>query len=187
MQNTSQPSLPALILKTLLLVLILTAILVIYSFVQYRNRSADFTGQNDDWQYFPGATITEKGIHFLPLNQIIIHQDGSLGQPNPPINAGGRYLKVKGDFKITVVASDIDKQASFRLYAKLPIVYDQWRYESPSIDITLDTVNHITTARIWDGSASSSMDIRNYETPLRTKNTIVLEHINDQISITVNS
>jgi len=167
--------------------LILGILLATHSFIQYNNRTIDFITQNKDWQYFPGATVTEKDIHFLPLHRVIAHQDGSVGQPNPPVNIGGPHLHVKGDFQITAVTSQIDKQASFRLYASPPIVYDQWRYESPSIAIIIDTEKNLVTARIWDGSSSHSMDIRTYETPLKPETIISLEHIQDKINIIVNS
>jgi len=187
MQHKSYFKLAKLILKTLLLALTLVITLAIYGFIQYNNKGIDFMTQGESWQYFPGAKITDKGIHFTPLNRIIAHQDGSMGQPNPPVNIGGQHLNIKGDFKITAIASQIDKQASFRLYASPPIVYDQWRYESPSIEIIVDTTKNLTVARIWDGSSSHFMDIRTYETLLKPINTIVLERVQNQISIVVNN
>jgi len=187
MQNASHFKLAKLILKTLLLVLTLGVILAIYGVMQYDNRNIDFIMQDKDWQYFPGATITEKGIHFLPLNRMIVHQDGSLGQPNPPLNINGQHLNVKGDFKVTVIALEINQQVSFKLYASPPIVYDQWRYESPSIEIVVDTEKNLTIVRIWDGSSSHSMDTRTYETPSKFETIISLEHRQDQIIIVVNN
>ena len=187
MQNASQFKLAKLIIKTLFLVLTLGIILAIYGFMQYNNRNIDFVTQDKDWQYFPGAVVTEKVIHFSPLNRIIVHQDGSWGQPNPPVNIGGQHLHVKGDFKITAIALEIYQQASFRLYASPPIVYDQWRYESPSVEVMVDTVKNLTTVRIWDGSSSHSMDTRTYATPFKLKTVISLEHIGGQINIIVNN
>src|SRR3989344_3227700 len=208
MQNASQFKLAKLIIKTLFLVLTLGIILAIYGFMQYNNRNIDFVTQDKDWQYFPGAVVTEKGIHFSPLNRIIVHQDGSVGQPNPPVNISGPHLRFLEDFsasakgtdassgakggpdsgwKITALAIEIDKQASFRLYASPPIIYDQWRYESPSVEITIDIVKNIIVARIWEGSSSHSMDIRTYEISLKPKTIISLEHIQNQINIIVNN
>jgi len=120
------------------------------------------------------------------LGRVIVHQDGSVGQLNPPVNIAGQHLLVRGDFKIIATMSKIYKQASLRLYALPPIVYDQWRYESPSIDITVDTINNSVTARVWDGSSNTSMDIRTYKVSLPSKVTISLEHIKDQINIIEN-
>ncbi|OGZ72976.1 MAG: hypothetical protein A2908_00105 [Candidatus Staskawiczbacteria bacterium RIFCSPLOWO2_01_FULL_38_12b] len=187
MENISYPKLTILILKTLFFTLVLVIALVMYGFIQYSNRGIDFIVQDKYWQSFPGATVTNNGIHFQPLNRVIVHQDGSIGQPNPPVNMNGQYLSVKGDFKITAVVSQIDKQASFRLYASPPIVYDQWRHESPSIEFIVDAVNNLTAIRIWNGNSSSSMDIRTYETLLSSTTTIALEHVQDRINIFVNN
>ena len=187
MQNTSYFKLVVLILKTLLLAMCLIAILSVYGFIQYSNRDTNLIMKNENWQYFPGAKVTDEGINFTPLNRIIIHQDGSVGQPNPPVNMGGEYLSVKGDFKITVIMSQIDRQASFRLYAGPPIVYDQWRYEPPSINIAVKKEKNIIVVSIWDGSSSYSMDIRTYEALLKPINIITLEHIQDRINIVLNN
>ena len=173
-------------------VLIFSAIIImvaIYGFINDRNKSADLM-QSNNWLYFPGAEPTSNGIHFQPLNRVITHQDGSVGQPNPPINLS-EHLLVKGDFKITVTLLSIDKQASFRLYSEPPIVYDKWRYESPSVDVNI--IDNFITVHIWDGSSSNSIDMRTYPAgsiPLRGdkifptyKTVISIEHIKDQINI----
>jgi len=142
--------------------------------------------QDDGWLYFPGAQITNEGVHFEPLGRVIVHQDGSVAQPNPPLNLSGQHLKVKGDFRIRATLIKIDKQASLRLYASPPIVYDQWRYEAPSIDINFDVEKNIITARIFDGNANTSADIRIYKAFFDSKIAIFLEHKKDQIDIVEN-
>ncbi len=159
--------------------------LVIYSFTQYNHQSIDLI-KSDSWSHFPGATVTSSGIHFKPLHRIIIHQDGSMGQSNPSVNVGGQHLSIKGEFKITAVISAIDQWASLRFYGAPPIVYDQWRYETPSIDIAVDAKNNAVVARIWDGSSDTSMDIRTYNVSLPPKVIISLEHIKNQINIIEN-
>lgn len=154
-------------LKIVLLVGALFVCLAIYGFMQYNNRGAD---------------IIQDSVHITPLGRTIIHQDGSAGQVNPPVNLN-QHLNIAGDFTITAIASDIDKQASIRLYSQPPIIYDQWRYEPPSIEITIDAVKNTITARIWDGSSSTSMDMRTYEVFLSSKIIISLEHVKDQITI----
>ena len=185
-------------LKPAFVIVAIIFIISIYDFMSgFSNQKNTKTilMQKESWSYFPGAKITNNGIHFQPLNRIITHQDGSVGQPNPPVNLGGKHLLVNGDFRITIVFLSIDKEASFRLYTKPPIVYDKWRYETPSIDINIK--NNLTTVRIWDGSSSNSMDIRTYTTkeiPLRgeksflsQKTTIFIEHIKDKINIFENN
>lgn len=180
-------------LKPALIIIVFLCIAVIYGFINDQNKGLNLL-TNMDWTNFPGAEIVPpqrdpdlggiiNGVHFKALNRIIIHQDGSLGQANPPVNLSGKHLLVKGDFKITAVLSKIDKQASFRLYASPPIIYDQWRIESPSIDVTVDLVNGVLITRIWDGSSSNSIDMRTYKIFSLSEVTISLEHKNDKINI----
>ncbi len=156
---------------------------VLYRFKDDKNQPTDLL-HTLDWSHFIGATITPNGIHFQPKNGIITHQDGSAGQPNPPVNLSGQHLKVKGDFMITTTFSDIDKEASFRLYAEPPIVYDQWRYEPPSLELAV--TQNLITLRIWDGTSSNSIDMRAYPVSLSSKTTISLERKKDQIHLTEN-
>lgn len=186
MQNKSYfKSLITLLKPAFIIVAIIVAV-AIYGFINHENKSINLL-QNESWLHFPGAGITNDGIHFQPLGRVIVHQDGSAGQLNPPVNLNGQHLEVKGDFKITATLLEIDKQASLRLYASPPIVYDQWRYEAPSIDINVDAVNNLITARIWDGSSNTSMDIRTYKVSLTSKTIISIEHIKNQINIFENN
>ncbi|MDO8583760.1 MAG: hypothetical protein Q7R83_01115, partial [bacterium] len=137
--------------------------------------------QKIDWSHFIGATTTDNGVHFQPVNRVIAHQDGSLSQPNPPVNIGGQHLKIEGDFMVAMTFLEIDRLASFRLYAEPPLVYDQWRHEGPSIDLAV--AKDLITVRIWDGSSSNAMDIREYKKKSPTKTTISLKHINDQVFV----
>ncbi|OHB19618.1 MAG: hypothetical protein A2854_02800 [Parcubacteria group bacterium RIFCSPHIGHO2_01_FULL_56_18] len=115
---------------------------------------------SEDWRQFAGATTTKAGLRIQSLGRSIIHQDGSLPQPNPPVNLAGPHLALSGDFKLTARMEDIGTRASIRLYAKPPIVYDQWRYETPSVEMDVSTSTVVM--RIWDGSSSTSIDERTY-------------------------
>ncbi len=183
-RETSCLTLAVLMLRTVFLAAFLMVVLSVPGFIQYANRSTDPLLQSEYWQYFPGAQAVDEGIHVMPVNQIIIHQDGSMGQPNPPVNTNW-HLNVNGDFKITAVLSQIDQQASFRMYANPPIVYDQWRQEPPSINIDINAAENLITGRIWDGSSSNSMDIRTQAVSLAPITVLSLEHMQDQINILV--
>ena len=147
--------------------------------VERKNSEVDFL-QSEKWVHFPGAEIRNDKVHFLPLRRSIIHQDGSVGQSNPPIHFDQRLL-IKGDFSVALTLEQIDKEASFRLYSAPPIVYDQWRYETPSINIKVS--NNSLVVQIWDGTSSHSMDERTYNTFLPTPITISLEYVKNQFNI----
>src|SRR3989344_7956160 len=145
--------------KMALLVGAIFLLIIMYDF-SHPNNAINFV-VTGDWSYFSGATITKNGIHIMPLNRMIIHQDGSKGQPNPPVNVA-QHLLVKGNFNVVASLLQIDKQASIRFYGNPPMVYDQWRYETPGIEVLVDLVKNSITARIWDGNSNTSMDIRTY-------------------------
>lgn len=136
------------------------------------------------WLRFMGATTTPDGLRIVPLNRIITHQDGSAGQPNPPINLFGPHLAITDDFTLTATMRDIDGWASLRLYGEAPIIYDQWRHEGESIDITVATTT--ITVRVWDGTSSNSNDMRTYRVALTDPTTISLKRRNDEIVIGAN-
>ncbi len=156
---------------------VIIIVVIIFSIIMYNNPPNLNVTKPTDWQHFPGATITNEGVYFKPLGQVIIHQDGSQSQPNPPLNIRGPHLEVKGDFKVTVTVK-INDGGSFRLYSSPPIIYDQWRLESPSIDIGFATSS--ITMRIWDGTASTPMDIRTFKKNLKETSVISLERSKDQ-------
>lgn len=170
-------------IKEMVVVGVFIAAVIIWLSVNYKNN--DFI-KAEEWIYFPGAEVSSVGVHFKPLNRNIVHSDGSVGQLNPPIKLNGQHFGVNGDFKITATMQDIDKQASFRLYSSPVIIYDEWRYEPPSIDIGIDTISGFVTVRIWDGKSSNSVDMRVYKVVVGSKTEIKLEHIKDQFNIVAN-
>ncbi len=106
---------------------LLTVAIVLLSGMTKRPHTSNLLA-SQDWQQLAGATATKDGLRIQPLGRVITHQDGSLPQPNPPVNLAGLHLSLSGDFKLTARMEDIETRASIRLYAKAPIVYDQWRF-----------------------------------------------------------
>ncbi|HTL39820.1 MAG TPA: endo-1,4-beta-xylanase [Methylomirabilota bacterium] len=139
--------------------------------------------KNQDWSHMTGASITPNGILVSPTNMTIVHQDGSIPQPNPPVNLAGPHLKFNGNIQITAVMQGV-ANSSLRLYGEPPIIYDEWRKESPSINVNINY--DMLTARIWDGSSSTPMDIRTASIPAREKITLTLRDYNHNIFILVN-
>jgi endo-1,4-beta-xylanase len=124
-----------------------------------------------DWSHFSGATTGKDGVQINPLNQSIIHQDGSKAQLNPPVNIRGPHLSFSGDFEIKGTLRGTKDGASLQLYGQVPVIYDEWRQERPSYRVDVSS-NRVET-RIWDGNSSTSMDIRSYNVDL--KDDVVLE------------
>lgn len=169
--------------STLCVLAALVAVMVIFGMPQMQSPKTDLL-TDPGWARFMGATSTLEGMHIVLLERSITHQDGSSEQQNPPVNLFGPRLKVKGDFMMTARMSDIDEWGSLRLYGEVPVLYDQWRHEGGSIDVTVSTTT--ITVRIWDGTSSSSNDIRMYNVALKDPTTISLEHRDEEFIIVAN-
>lgn len=149
--------------------------------VTHAESTADSLFNAYNWQHLAGATTTGEGVRIQPLGRVIVHQDGSVGQPNPSVNLAGVHLKVSGDFKIIARMEQIDSVGVVRLYAKPPVVYDQWRLESGSIAIEVGTST--IAVYVWDGSSSNSNDMRTFLYSTKGMVNITLEHLRDIFTI----
>lgn len=107
------------------------------------------------WTNFPGSTVGKDGaVHFTEIQRQIVNQDGTGGQYNPPVNVVGSHILFTSDFKLTLNASDLaGGEATFRLYQNAPVIYDEWRFESRSIAVTISS--DAITAKQWNGLKQS--------------------------------
>jgi len=137
-----------------------------------------------DWANLSGAEVKSNGVHITPLNQSIIHQDGSKAQLNPPVNVRGPHLAVDGSFEVAADMQGAEDGASLQLYGAVPIVYDEWRQERPSVRI--DVSNGRVEAYIWDGNSSTPMDMRSYNVTVKNKVQLNVTHINGNIIVAIN-
>lgn len=118
---------------------------------------------SQSWANVAGTSLTAAGVHIIPLGRAIVNQDGSGGQPNPPVNLSGPHLKVSGDFTISTTMDGITtNSATLQLYGKPPIIYDEWRQETPSLRIRV-TSNNLQIA-IWNGFEPNPAQLLSYIT-----------------------
>jgi endo-1,4-beta-xylanase len=108
------------------------------------------------WDYMPGAQKQEDGLHVDFRDFRIVEQDGSGGQPNPPLNLYGTHLQTHGDFMITTNIKDIQGAASIQLYAAPPIVSDEFRVEPKSLRLSFGS-GKLGVER-WDGTSRVKLD-----------------------------
>jgi endo-1,4-beta-xylanase len=113
-----------------------------------------------DLVQLPGGTLKDDGLHIAPLNFAIVNQDGSGGQPNPPLNLYGGHLSVSGDFNIRANLKDTSDGASFNLYGQVPIIADEFRYDRNTLELTF-TGNQIN-AQIWQGGQQTTSQVFTY-------------------------
>jgi endo-1,4-beta-xylanase len=165
------------------MILLLVSISTV-ALIQLKNENS-FTDvlYTHDWSHLPGGTVVDDGIQITALNQNIIHQDGSKAQLNPTVNVYGPHLNVTGNFEVKATMQDMEDGASLQLYGQVPVIYDEWRQERPSIRI--DVSSETVEARIWDGNSSTSMDIRSYNVDLQDEITLNIKRVDGMITIVV--
>lgn len=69
-----------------------------------------------DWEHTPGVTADSAGLRVASTAQSIVEQDGSGGQPNPPLNLAGTHLVADGDFSLSATFTDVTADASWSVY-----------------------------------------------------------------------
>lgn len=173
--------------KFVFILVLLTVLVVLFKLgINQFNKDRDFESilYGHDWSHLSGATVTKEGVRVTPLNQRIIHQDGSRAILNPPVNVRGPHLAVSGDFEIKATMQDIKDGASLQLYGQVPIIYDEWRQERHSLRI--DVSGNGVEARIWDGNSASSMDIRSYNINLENDAVLNMKQKDGKLIFTAN-
>lgn len=172
------------LLRASMLLLVLVVIVAMASRINPKQATTNLLNAND-WTSFPGAQPSgQGGIYFTPVGSVTTHKDTSTPQLNPAVNVYGSHLAVSGDFRIQASVAGVDNGATLQFYGQVPVIYDEWRQEQKSIQIVASGDG--LTARIWDGSASTSLDERVFKTPLPNNIDLALTHINNEISIGLN-
>lgn len=168
-------------------ILILCSALVaasVYAVNQFKKNNFASLISGHDWSHLSGATVKADGVQITPLNQSIIHQDGSAAQLNPPVNVRGPHLVFSKNFEVKANMQGMEDGASLQLYGQVPVIYDEWRQERPSL--RLDVSGKRIEARIWDGNSSTPIDIRSYNVDLKNDAEIYLKRQDGMVIITLN-
>ncbi len=164
-------------------VIVVLILLLGYVLPNVPGTKVDWLNQSD-WSNFNGATRTADGLKITPTGRVINHRDTSTAQPNPPVNARGSYLNVAGDFTISAQVAELQDQPTLQFYGQVPVIYDEWRQERPSI--RLEASHDQLRVRIWDGSAATSMDEQTFTIERSDKVTFDLIHTDDQFIFRAN-
>ena len=107
-----------------------------------------------DWSHLPGGTVGSGGVRIHGLGRQIVLQDGTGGQPHPPVNLRGPQLKVRGDFQVSATMHRPASQtASLYLYGEVPIVYDEWRQNRRGLRVAVSERELSLT--VWDGRSAA--------------------------------
>ncbi|MFI1992053.1 endo-1,4-beta-xylanase [Actinoplanes sp. NPDC020271] len=107
-----------------------------------------------DWSHVPGGTVGSAGVRIHGLGRQIVLQDGTGGQPHPPVNLRGPQLKVRGDFRVSAtVHRPAGQTASLYLYGEVPIVYDEWQQNRRGLRVAVSERELSLT--VWDGRSAA--------------------------------
>lgn len=142
------------------------------------------------WNYLPGATREATGLRIHDDDFVIVEQDGSGGQPNPPVNLFGTHLNVSGDFSVEAGMSDIKGQSSLQLYGQVPIIQDEFRVERPSVRLTISG-NQLQVG-LWDGFIKSNLTNQaavvnsSFGFEPKAQNDVLITRSGGQLSFSVN-
>lgn len=91
------------------------------------------------WSHIDGVTASDKGLTVTGIDRTIAALNNGTRQPSPFVNVGGPV--VAGNKQGVTIHADFrrlsDSLATLRIYQNLPITFDEWRYEVPSIAVSL--------------------------------------------------
>ena len=90
-----------------------------------------------DWQDMPGVTADGDGLQVAATARVIVEQDGTGGQPNPPVNLAGTHLVTTGGFLLSASFTDVIADASWTVYDSPPVIADEFRIEPSNLRLTL--------------------------------------------------
>jgi endo-1,4-beta-xylanase len=143
------------------------------------------------WGYMPGDVVTHDGLTIESHDFKIVEQDGSDGQPNPPVNEYGTRLTVRGGFEVSTELKNIQGPASIRLYATPPEVSDEFRVEPKSVAATVN--GHALTVNLWNGNGAQDLahqqpvETERYQIPGNdTDVQLGIDYEGEKIAFTVN-
>ena len=138
------------------------------------------------WQYLPGSAAgDQESLRIQPDNFSIVHQDGSGGQPNPPVNLFGTHLETSGSWHVFATLSDVQDSAALQLYGQVPLVADEFRVERKSIRLSF--AGSTLTASRWNGTSQTpfTMSLPFSPAPDHTIN-LAIAKAGKTLSITIN-
>jgi endo-1,4-beta-xylanase len=103
--------------------------------------------------------------------------------PNHPVNLYGTRINVAGDFSVTAKLSNVTQEAAWSVYAKPPIISDEFRSEQGTVDMSVN-------GNAFRASISEAADGNNTENVSGTINTstkhvIQMSDINGKLSFNV--
>ncbi|MFD8670378.1 endo-1,4-beta-xylanase [Streptomyces microflavus] len=148
-------------------------------------RSDEDLLRNHNWTQMPGTTAQNGILRVSASDRHIVEQDSSGGQPNPPLNLAGPHLRSDGDFTVTARMSgvgDDDGDSWLRLYGRVPVIYDEWRQERPSLRVGV-TADGRVRVQIWDGEGDEPATSKDFDCGCSGTVTLAVSSIGDTFRV----
>jgi endo-1,4-beta-xylanase len=137
------------------------------------------------WSYMPGSAKQKDGLRITSTGLAIVEQDGTGGQPNPPINLFGTHLEQADDFRVVASLKDVSGKATLQLYSQPPIIADEFRIERGSIQLTLQGTT--LKVAIWDGTKQQPVVSQSVTfSPAKGQDVISVRHENSKLYVSIN-
>ncbi|WP_354594463.1 endo-1,4-beta-xylanase [Frigoribacterium sp. PvP054] len=89
-----------------------------------------------DWRHVPGVVADDDGLRVAATGRSIVRQDGSGGQPDPPLDLAGTHLVAPGDVSLSASFADVTADATLAVYDSPPVVADEFRLEPAGVRLT---------------------------------------------------
>jgi endo-1,4-beta-xylanase len=139
-----------------------------------------------DWSRFAGASVmADCSVHMRPIGRLIVQQNGTGGQANPPVAILGPHLDVTRDFEVTWKMGGVDAHgAYFHFYGEVPVIYDEWRQERHSVRFGI--VNGQLAVSIWDNTSDSPVLDQKFGSGFAGDVTVGVVHSGKQLVVSVN-
>jgi endo-1,4-beta-xylanase len=180
------------------IVLILIGIMIFFIYCALSGRSFLSVSAQDDrinllesgWNYLPGVSPQPDGLRISYLGREIVQQDGSGGQKNPPVNIYGTHLQTSGNFTLHATLKDIEGSAVLRLYDSPPIIQDEFRAETGSLELALR--DNIATVSVWNNYVNENLSQQepvkktSYAIPPSDTATLAISRQNGRVMIDLN-
>ncbi len=122
-------------------------------------------------------------MEITPIDRRIVTLGSASYQANPPYNTAS-YFTTSGDYRMTA-KFNTESSFSLRLYASLPIIYDEWRAEPASIGVSLEQGN--LRVNLWDGSGSEPVDSLQLTPDVPVVQQFSIDHIDNRFILYINN
>ena len=150
----------------------------------------DLLSDSQSWRYASGINPVANGLKVSYTGSAIVRQDGSFGQANPAVTEAGKHLEqVSGDFSLTARLKDISGSVGLQLYSRPPIIYDESRYQTPSLRLEL-SADKLETS-LWDGSSDKpqqqSFAIHSQQSQQNQSSSLNISRHNGQLTVAIDN